>query len=144
MSNPLISPGAHESSLPVPVQITSSSLHQFFDISPDALVIVNQAGTIVMINKQAEILLGYSHDESVGQQLEILLPQRFRQAHIGHRKHYFASPITRQMGAGLQLSGLRRDGTEFRVDISMRPLLLDGVAHAVGDMRDVTEQQLRG
>jgi PAS domain S-box-containing protein len=142
MSNPLISPGAHESSLPVPVHITSSSLHQFFDISPDALVIVNQVGTIVMINKQAEILLGYSHEESVGQQLEILLPQRFRQAHIGHRKHYFASPITRQMGAGLQLSGLRRDGTEFPVDISLRPLLLDGVPHAVGAIRDVTEQKM--
>ncbi len=142
MSHPLISPGAHESSLPVPVQITSSGLHQFFDISPDALVIVNQAGTIVMINKQAEILLGYSHEESVGQQLEILLPQRFRQAHIGHRKHYFASPITRQMGAGLQLSGLRRDGTEFPVDISLRPLLLDGVPHAVGAIRDVTEQKI--
>ena len=124
MSNSLISPGAHESSLPVPVQITTSGLHQFFDISPDALVIVNQAGTIVMINKQAETLLGYSHEESVGQQLEILLPQRFRQAHIGHRKHYFASPITRQMGAGLQLSGRRKDGTEFPVDISLRPLLL--------------------
>ena len=142
MSNSLISPGAHESSLPVPVQITSSGLHQFFDISPDALVIVNQAGTIVMINKQAETLLGYSHEESVGQQLEILLPQRFRQAHIGHRKHYFASPITRQMGAGLQLSGLRRDGTEFPVDISLRPLLLDGVPHAVGAIRDVTEQKM--
>jgi len=124
------------------VQITSTSLHQFFDISPDALVIVNQAGTIVMINKQAEILLGYSHEESVGQQLEILLPQRFRQAHIDHRKHYFAAPITRQMGAGLQLSGRRRDGTEFPVDISLRPLLLDGVPHAVGAIRDVTEQKI--
>ncbi len=142
MSNPHRSPGAHESPLAVPVQITSTSLHQFFDISPDALVIVNQAGTIVMINKQAEILLGYSHEESVGQQLEILLPQRFRQAHIDHRKHYFAAPITRQMGAGLQLSGRRRDGTEFPVDISLRPLLLDGVPHAVGAIRDVTEQKM--
>ena len=142
MSNPHRSPGAHESPLAVPVQITSASLHQFFDISPDALVIVNQAGMIVMVNKQAEILLGYSHEETVGQQLEILLPQRFRQAHIDHRKHYFAAPITRQMGAGLQLSGRRRDGTEFPVDISLRPLLLDGVPHAVGAIRDVTEQKI--
>ncbi len=95
-----------------------------------------------MVNKQAEILLGYSHEETVGQQLEILLPQRFRQAHIDHRKHYFAAPITRQMGAGLQLSGRRRDGTEFPVDISLRPLLLDGVPHAVGAIRDVTEQKI--
>ncbi|MFL5695919.1 MAG: ATP-binding protein [Ktedonobacteraceae bacterium] len=142
MSNPHRSPGAHESPLAVPVQITSTSLHQFFDISPDALVVVNQAGMIVMVNKQAEILLGYSHEESVGQQLEILLPQRFRQAHIDHRKHYFAAPITRQMGAGLQLSGRRSDGTEFPVDISLRPLLLDGVPHAVGAIRDVTEQKM--
>ncbi len=142
MSNPHRSPAAHESPLAVPVQITSASLHQFFDISPDALVIVNQAGMIVMVNKQAEILLGYSHEETVGQQLEILLPQRFRQAHIDHRKHYFAAPITRQMGAGLQLSGRRRDGTEFPVDISLRPLLLDGVPHAVGAIRDVTEQKI--
>lgn len=142
MSNPPKSHSVYDSPLSAPVQITSTGLHQFFDISPDALVIVNQAGTIVMVNRQTETLLGYAHEECVGQQLEILLPQRFREAHIGHRKHYFSAPITRQMGAGLQLSGRRKNGTEFPVDISLRALLLDGVPHAVGAIRDVTEQKM--
>jgi len=142
MSNLPLSQGAYDSPFTAPVQITSTGLHQFFDISPDALVIVNQAGTIVMVNRQAETLLGYAHEECVGQQLELLLPQRFRQAHIEHRKHYFAAPITRQMGAGLHLSGRRKNGTEFPVDISLRALLLDGVLHAVGAIRDVTEQKM--
>lgn len=142
MSNPLKSHSANNSPLAAPVQITSTGLHQFFDISPDALVIVNQAGTIVMVNRQLETLLGYAHEECVGQQLELLLPQRFREAHIEHRKHYFAAPVTRQIGTGLQLSGRRKNGTEFPADISLRALLLDGVLHAIGAIRDVTEQKM--
>ena len=142
MSNPLKSHSANDSPLAAPVQITSTGLHQFFDISPDALVIVNQAGTIVMVNRQLETLLGYAHEECVGQQLELLLPQRFREAHIEHRKHYFAAPVTRQIGTGLQLSGRRKNGTEFPADISLRALLLDGVLHAIGAIRDVTEQKM--
>ena len=135
------SPVAHGFFSAIPVQITAAGLHQFFDISPDALVVVNQAGTIVMANKQAEDLMGYAHEEFVGQPLEILLPQRFRDAHIAHRKHYFSAPLTRPMGAGLPLLGRRKDGTEFPVDISLRPLLLDDVLHAIGAIRDVTEQK---
>ena len=142
MSNPLLSSTAHEYLSSVPVPITSTGLHQFFDISPDALVVVNQAGTIVMANKQAQALLGYSPEEFVGQPLELLLPQRFREAHIAHRKHYFSAPLTRPMGAGLRLFGQRKDGTEFPVDISLRPLLLDEVPHAIGAIRDVTEQKM--
>jgi PAS domain S-box-containing protein len=142
MSNSHISPAAHGFFSSTPVQITSTGLHQFFGISPDALVVVNQAGTIVMANGQAETLLGYAHEEFVGQPLEMLLPQRFREAHIAHRKHYFSAPLTRPMGAGLPLSGRRKDGTEFPVDISLRPLLLDGVPHAIGAIRDVTEQKI--
>lgn len=142
MSNTRTTPIAHEFFSAMPVQITSTGLHQFFDISPDALVVVNQAGTIVMANRQAEELLGYSHQEFVGQPLEILLPQHLREAHIAHRKHYFSAPLTRPMGAGLPLSGRRNDGTEFPVDISLRPLLLDGVPHAIGAIRDVTEQKM--
>ncbi len=125
-----------------PMQITSNSLLQFLDISPDALITVNQAGTIIMVNRQAEALFGYSPEELLGRQLEILLPQRFREAHIAHREHYFSAPLTRPMGAGLQLSGRRKDGTEFPVDISLRPLLLDGLPHAIGAIRDMTEQKV--
>lgn len=141
MSHPHPSSVAHGFFTATPVQITSTGLQQFFDISPDALVVVNQAGAIVMANKQAEDLMGYAREEFVGQQLEVLLPQRYREAHIAHRKHYFSAPLTRPMGAGLPLFGRRKDGTEFPVDISLRPLLLDDVLHAIGAIRDVTEQK---
>src|SRR5947207_15587601 len=100
-------------SLFAPVQITSISLTEFLDISPDALIIVNQEGTIVMVNQRAEALFGYTREEFLGLQLDLLLPERYRKTHHKHREHFFASPLTRPMGAGLQLLGLRKDGIEF-------------------------------
>ncbi len=142
MSDSQISPNPNVSPSSAPTPITSTGLRQFLDISPDALITVNQAGMIMMVNSQAEILFGYPREELLGQQLEILLPQRFRKAHIAHRDHYFSAPLARPMGAGLQLSGRRKDGMEFPVDISLRPLLLDGVPHAIGAIRDVAEQKM--
>lgn len=125
------------------IQISASgNLTQLLGISPDALLIVNSAGTIVMVNAQMEILFGYTCSELQGQSLEILLPPRFHGTHATHRQHYFSAPRTRPMGAGLQLFGQRKDGTEFPVDISLRPLLLDGVLHVLGAIRDVTQQRL--
>ena len=128
-------------SLLAPTQITSMSLIELLDISPDALVIVNHTGTIVMANQQAETLFGYSSGELLELQLERLLPQRYRKAHYAHREHYFASPLTRPMGAGLELFGLRKDGIEFPVDISLRPLMFEKVPHVIGAIRDVTKQK---
>ncbi len=125
-------------SLFAPAQITSISLTEFLDISPDALIIVNQAGTVVMVNQRAETLFGYTRGEFLGLQLELLLPLRYRKAHYKHREHFFASPLTRPMGAGLQLFGLRKDNIEFPVDISLRPLMLEGIPHVIGAIRDVT------
>ena len=67
----------------------------------------------MMVNWQTAVLFGYARSELLGQQLEILLPERFRDAHIDHREHYFSAPRTRQMGAGLQLFGKHKDDTEF-------------------------------
>lgn len=134
---------AHASYISGAINISSSSdLTQLLDISPDALLIVSPAGIIVMANEQMETLFGYTRSELQGQSLEILLPQRFRGAHIIHREHYFSVPRTRPMGAGLQLFGRRKDGTEFPVDISLRPLLFDKVVHVLGAIRDVTQQRL--
>ena len=124
-----------------PLRLTSPGLLPFLDISPDALVIVNAAGTIMIANGQAESVFGYPREELLGQPLEMLLPQRFRETHIAHREHYFTTPRTRPMGIGLQLFGRRKDGTEFPVDISLRPLLLDDMPHVIGAIRDVTEQR---
>ncbi|MBV9615122.1 MAG: PAS domain S-box protein, partial [Ktedonobacteraceae bacterium] len=126
-----------------PLQSSSrEDLARVLDLSPDALMIVDQIGNIVMVNEQTEALFGYARSELPGQPLELLLPQRFREIHTGHRKQYFVVPRTRPMGIGLQLFGLRKDGTEFPVDISLKPLLLDGTPHVLGAIRDVTQQRL--
>jgi PAS domain S-box-containing protein len=125
-------------SSPAPVRVTATSLHQFFDMSPDALLVIGPAGTIMMVNEQTEALFGFARSELVSQQLEILLPERFRDPHSAHRERFFSAPRTRQMGAGLQLSGKRKDGTEFPVDISLRPLLIDEAFHVMAAVRDMT------
>jgi len=130
------------SHFPRPIQISSASFLPFLDISPDALVITNQAGTIAMVNEQATGLFGYPREELLGQQLEVLLPHRFHEIHATHREHYFSAPHTRPMGVGLELFGQRKDGTEFPVDISLRPVVLDGMLHVIEAIRDMTEQRL--
>ncbi|HZU66942.1 MAG TPA: PAS domain-containing sensor histidine kinase [Ktedonobacteraceae bacterium] len=111
------------------------------DVSPDALVVTDQAGSIVMLNEQAAALFGYDQEELQGKLLESLMPERFRAAHIGHRERFFAAPRRRPMGLGLQLFGRGKDGSEFPVDISLRPLLLDDRPLTIAAIRDVTEQR---
>ena len=142
MSDVQESQNTSASSSSVPAHVSSTNVLPFLDISPDALVIVNQAGAIVMVNGQTEAVFGYPREELQGQQLEMLLPQHFHKVHTTHRDHYFSNPRTRPMGIGLQLVGQRKDGAEFPVEISLSPLLLDGVLHVVGAIRDVTEQRV--
>jgi len=99
-----------------------SKFRELLDSMPDGILIVNPTGHILIANRQAERLFGYDPDELRARPIEDLLPQRFRNAHKGHRSHYFSAPRTRAMGAGLELYGLRKDGTEFPVEISLSPL----------------------
>lgn len=124
-----------------PMRVTSTELIQQLDISPDALLVVDQAGTIVMANEQTAALFGYYREELQQQPLEMLLPGRMRTVHTAHREHFFTAPRTRSMGAGLQLFGLRKDGTEIPVDISLRPVLLKNEPLAIGAIRDMSEQR---
>ncbi len=125
-----------------PLSISSTNVLPFLDISPDALVIINPAGTIVMVNRQTEAIFGYRRTELLGQPLELLLPERFHEVHADHRQQYFTTPRTRPMGVGLHLVGRRKDGTEFPVEISLNPLLLDDVLHVIGAVRDMTAQRV--
>jgi PAS domain S-box-containing protein len=124
-----------------PLHVTSRELIQLLDISPDALLVVDRAGSNVMVNEQAAALFGYSHEELQQQLLELLLPGRLRVFHTAHRERFFTAPRTRSMGAGLQLYGLRKDGAEFPVDISLRPVLLGEEPLAIAAIRDMSEQR---
>lgn len=92
--------------------------HGFLEAAPDAVVIVNEAGAIVQVNSQT--------DKLVGRQLEVLMPERFRGSHGANRQSFFADPIPRSMGRGLKLFGLRKDGHEFPIDVSLSRGLATG------------------
>jgi protein-histidine pros-kinase len=108
---------------------------------PDAIVMVNAIGLILLINTHTEQLFGYQHEELLGKSVEILLPERYRRAHVGHRTHYFLDPRARSMGAGLELYGRRKDGTEFPVEISLSPLETGEGKVAMSAIRDITERK---
>jgi membrane protein len=111
------------------------------EAAPDAMLIVDSDGRISLINRQTERLFGYQRDELLGERVERLVPDRFHDAHHRHRDRYFNEPGVRPMGAGLELHGRRKDGSEFPVEISLSPLQSDSGMLVSAAVRDITARK---
>jgi PAS domain S-box-containing protein len=108
--------------------------------APDGMLLTDDDGVVLAVNRQVERLFGYDRAELVGQRIELLLPERVRDAHEVHRNRYQAEPVVRSMGAGLDLLARRRDGSEFPVEVGLSPLTDDGGPAVVASIRDVSER----
>jgi PAS domain S-box-containing protein len=113
------------------------------DSMPDASLMVNSTGGIVLVNALIEKMFGYERQELQGKSIDTLIPERFRRVHAGHCSDYFARPRTRPMGVGLSLRALRKDGTEFPVEISLSPIETDEGTFVLGAIRDISQSEER-
>ncbi len=125
----------------LPVPSASPILQRAFEFAPDAMIVTDRDGRIVLVNTHAEQMFGYERGQLLGQSVEILIPANYAASHTGHRRRYVAEPWARAMGAGLELSGRRKDGSEVPVDIMLVPLDTgDGIV-VLAVVRDITERK---
>jgi PAS domain S-box-containing protein len=113
---------------------------QVIEGAPNGMVMIDQAGKITLVNTQVEILFGYSRDELLGQAIELLVPKRFHSHHSAYRAEFMKSPLTRPMGAGRDLYGVRKDGSEFPVEIGLNPIETEQGMMVLGTIVDITQR----
>jgi PAS domain S-box-containing protein len=111
--------------------------------APNAMVLVNNEGFIILVNNQTEKLFGYKRNELIGNKLEILIPERFRPHHPEHRNTFFKKPQTRSMGAGRDLFAMKKDGTEIQVEIGLNPIETAKGHMVLASIIDITERKIQ-
>lgn len=117
-----------------------AKIRSYFEAASQGILAVSSEGRIVLVNRRTEEMFGYTRTELLGQSLEMLLPERLRTAHSGHRRGYFAEPRMRAMGASMELAGRRKDGTEFPVEIGLSYVEGDEGLLALGLVSDITDR----
>ena len=134
--------GASAIARDISARVSAERRHeQLLEQAPDAIVVIDAEGDIELVNRQTEVLFGYDRDQLIGRPVETLLPGRFREVHPRYRQEYAEAPRLRAMGPGLDLRGLRSDGTELPVEISLSPLQSEGSVGYAATVRDVTESK---
>jgi two-component system NtrC family sensor kinase len=119
-----------------------AKFQNLLESAPDAIIIVDEAGKMVIVNHQAEVLFGYTCSELLGQTIELLLPENLRTLHVKHRANYVSEPRTRPIGSGYTLNARRKDGSQFLSEVSLSPLRTDHGLLITSVIRDITERTL--
>ncbi len=120
------------------IEESESTVHALLETAVQAILTIDQRGQIVLLNATAERMFGYSHEELIGQSIEKLIPERFRERHAAHRAKWFSQPSNRPMGVELELAGLRKDKTEFPIDVSLSCIQKAGGVLGVAFISDIT------
>lgn len=123
------------------LRASEARFRDLLESAPDAILITDGQGAIQLVNAQTERLFGYRRDELIGRKIEMLIPERNRGGHVGHRDGYIGAARTRPMGAGLELQGLRKDGSEFPVSIGLSPTKTDQGLMVFCNVCDITDQR---